>query len=242
MREPIEQVIAKILSFPAPVVMPDTASLLNIIEASTQEERVSPNIIPAAVSFLDRLQATPSTLHIVLSHVVEEEWARHHESKEKKAIASIRSEDARIAFLYSIASSMTSAPPEPYVQFSGLQIAQRLHSVAEQLIGHARIIGNNQEFVSAVGDRFVHDKAPASSTRKEVNDCLLIEQYLALCRRLCAAGFTQRCIFVTSNTRDFGQPKAPCQPLDREFRESDIDFVYDFAAAHALLTTGIANQ
>src|ERR1017187_10278703 len=74
MLEPIGAIIDAILAAPAPVVMPDTASLLNIIEASIHDERVSANLIPAVLSFLSRLQATPGNLHIVLSHVVQQEW------------------------------------------------------------------------------------------------------------------------------------------------------------------------
>ena len=235
MLEPIGAIVDAILASPAPVVMPDTTSMLNIIETSIHDERVSANIIPAVLSFLSRLQATPSSLHLVLSHVVEQEWLRHHESTKKRAVASIRHVDQGISYLFGIAANMRSAPAEPYIQFSGLQIAQRLHSVAEQVIGLARVIANEEKFQSAMGIRTVSCGAPASPNRPEPNDCLLIEQYLELCRRLRAAGFRQRCIFVTSNTRDFGEPKAPRPPLDREFLDAEIDFVYDFASAAALI-------
>jgi|SRR6185437_2044243 len=237
MPEPIDQVIQAILISPAPIVLPDTSSLLNILEAATPDERVSPNIVPAALKFLVRLQLSPPTLHIALAQVVEEEWLRHHASKKEKAIASIRRADDRISFLWSIASAMSSAPAEPYVQFHGLQIAQRLHDLAEQIVGRARVIQTNEDFQSAAGIRIYSGNAPATPGKKvtEASDCLLIEQYLELCRRLRSAGFTDRCVFVTSNTRDFGEPKAPRPPLDREFERAEIDFVYDLAAASALL-------
>ncbi|MGH9614815.1 MAG: hypothetical protein ACRD4P_17255 [Bryobacteraceae bacterium] len=117
MPEPIEQVVQEILTSPAPLVLPDTSSLLNILEAVTPEEKVSSNVVPAALGFLSRLQVTPPTLHIAVAQVVEEEWMRHHGSKQEKAAAAIRRADDRISFLWSIAASMSSAPRGPYIQF-----------------------------------------------------------------------------------------------------------------------------
>jgi PIN domain len=237
MPESIERIAQAILALPAPVLLPDTSSLLNILEAATPEERVSPNIVPAALAFLSRLQKAPPTLHIVLAQVVEEEWLRHHESKRERAVTSIHRADERISSLWSIASIMNSAPAALYIQFSGLQIAQRLHDTAEQIVKRAMVIESNDDFHSKAGMRIYAGKAPAKPGKKvtEANDCLLVEQYLELCRRLRAARFTYPCVFVTSNTHDFGEPKAPRPPLDQEFASAKIDFVYDLAAAGALI-------
>jgi hypothetical protein len=182
-------------------VLPDTSSLLNILEAPVPEEGVSPNVVPAAVTLLGRLRTAPPSLHMVLAQVVEEEWLL------------------------------------TYLQFSGLQIAQRLHVVAEEIIGRAMVIAGNDGFHSKAGMRIFAGDAPAMPGKKvtEANDCLLIEQYLELCRRLRAQGFVHRCVFITSNTHDFGEPKAPRPPLDREFSDAKIDFVYDLAAVGALI-------
>jgi PIN domain-containing protein len=237
MPESIEQVVHAILMSPAPVVMPDTSSLLNILEAPVPEEGVSPNVVPAALTLLGRLQAAPPSLHVVLAEVVEEEWLRLHESKQEKTASSIRKADERISFLWGIASTMNSAPAAPYIQFSGLQVAQRLHAIAQQIVSRAKVIGGNADFHSKAGMRIFAGDAPAKPGKKvtEANDCLLIEQYLELCRRLRAAGFTQRCVFITSNTHDFGEPKAPRPPLDQEFADAKMDFVYDLAAAGGLI-------
>ena len=178
---------------------------------------------------------SPCTLHIVLAQVVEEEWLRHHATKQEKAVTSIRRADERISFLCGIASDMNSAPKAPYTQFSGLQIAQRLHDVAEEIVSRAMVIESSADFQSKAAKRIYGGIAPATPGKIEANDCLLVEQYLELCRRLRAAGFNHRCVFVTSNTRDFGEPRAPRPPLDQEFASAKIDFVYDLAAAGALI-------
>jgi hypothetical protein len=235
MPESIERIAQAILALPAPVLLPDTSSLLNILEAATPEERVSPNIVPAALTFLGRLQSKPPTLHVVLAQVVEEEWLKLHLEKHKRAAASIRHADERISFLWSIASVMGSAPPGGYVQFSGQRIAERLHDIAENIVRYARVVESNEDFQKAAGLRIGAGFAPAAPRRPEYEDCLLIEQYLELCRHLRVGGFTYPCVFITSNTRDFGEPKAPRSPLDQEFVSAKIDFVYDLAAADALI-------
>ena len=235
MPESIERIAQAILARPAPVLLPDTSSLLNILEAATPEERVSSNIVPAALTFLGRLQSKPPVLHIAVAQVVEGEWLKLHLDKCKRAAASVRHADERISLLWSIASLMGSAPSGGYVRFSGLQIAERLHDIAEQMVRRGRVIESTADFASAAGRRMCASNAPATAGKDTTNDCLLIEQYLELCRRLRTAGFTHRCIFVTSNTRDFGEPKAPRPPLDQEFASVQIDFAYDFAAAETLI-------
>jgi hypothetical protein len=235
MPESVDAIAAAILSAPAPVILPDTSSLLNVLEAPTPDERVSPNVIPAAITLSARAQANPAKLWVVVSEYVEEEWLRHHTKKRDRAVASIRHQDERISYPWSIASSMASAPAAPCLQFAGLQIGQRLHSVAADLIRSARVIGKDGAFDAAAGRRIAQDHAPASRGKSEFYDCVLIEQYLALCRRIRDRGFDQRCVFVSSNVRDFGEPLAPRPPLDAEFASAGLDYVYDLAAAMPLL-------
>lgn len=235
MPETIDSIAGIILASPAPVLMPDTASLLNLLEVPMPDEKVSPNNIPAALTILSRMRATPPSLHVILAYVVEEEWQRHHTKKQDTVSNSIRKVDERISFLWGIASSMSSAPAAPYIQFAALRLAQRLHSIAEEILHLARVIGSEDQFHSAAGTRIAKDHAPASAGKPEFADCVLTEQYLALCRRLRASGCNGRCIFVSSNVHDFGQPGAPRAPLNSEFSSTGIDFVYDFAAANALL-------
>ncbi len=215
--------------------MPDTSSLLNVLEVPVPDEKVSPNIVPAALAFLSRLRTNPPTLHIALAQVVEEEWLRNQKSKLEKSVNSIRRADERISFLWSIATSMNSAPVSPYLQFAGLQLAERLHAITESLLRSAKVIARDASFDADAGRRIAQGHAPASPARPEFNDCVLTEQYLALCRTLRASGLKERCVFVSSNVRDFGEPKAPRPPLDADFRLAGIDFAYDLAAAHALL-------
>jgi hypothetical protein len=198
MPEAINAIVQAILASPAPVLMPDTCSLLNVLETPTPDENVSPNIVPATQALLARLQANPATLWMVVAQTVEEEWQRHRENKRDRAIRSIRSADERISFLWSIASSMASAPAGPHIQFAGLQIAQRLHEIAERIIRTAKVIQADDAFHAAAGIRIVAGRAPATAGKKpEVNGCVLIEQYLALCRGLRAAGFTERLLTIS---------------------------------------------
>jgi hypothetical protein len=186
MPEPIDQVVRAILTNPAPVLLPDTSSLLNILEMPIPGEKAFLKIVPAALAFLSRLQTAPPTLHVVLAQVVEEEWLRHHESKKESAVRSVRRADERISFLGSIAATMGSAPPGPYIQFSELQIAERLHDIAEQIVRRAMVIESNEAFQSAAGIRIYTGSAPATAGKRvtEANDCLLIEQYIGLCQLL----------------------------------------------------------
>jgi hypothetical protein len=234
MPETVEAIAQAILGTPAPVLLPDTSSLLNIVEVVNAAEKVSPNIVPAALSILARLQSTPRFLHIAVAQVVEKEWLDKHANKQKQAAASLRRADEQTSYLWTIASAMGSAPAV-YTQFSGLQLSQRLHDLAENMMRLGMVIEDNDDSQYAAWRRSLGGDAPARPGNRAENDCLLVEQYLELCRRLRSAGFKQRCIFVTSNTRDFGEPKAPRPPLDLEFANTGIDFVYDFAAAAALL-------
>jgi hypothetical protein len=234
--EPLDGVVEAILARPAPILLPDTSSLLNVFEAATPEEKKVPlQIIAASLDFLGRLNMTPPTLHCVLAQVVEEEWLRHCAKGREQCLQAIRRVDESISHLYAVSASMGSAPAGPLIQFSGLRIAERLSDVVEQILLKAKVIENNESFVRGALRRIAGKNAPAAAGRFNESDCLLIEQYLELSRRLRIAGFSEALVFVSSNTRDFGEPRAPKPPLDREFSEHGIHFAHNLAGALAAL-------
>lgn len=174
----------------------------------------------------------------MVAQTVVNEWGRHHALKRESAEKAFRATDELVALAWSIAHNLASAPDRPVVQFAGLRLGERLHDMVEEVLQNAPVIADDDQYAAAAGIRVRNGLAPASLVKPEFADCLLIEQHLALCRELRSSGFNKPCVFVCSNVKDFGEPKAPRPPLDREFAQCGITFVYDLAAADALLSAG----
>jgi hypothetical protein len=72
-----------------------------------------------------------------------------------------------------------------------------------------------------------------SSPEESLEDCEIIEHYLSLVHELRTALFIPRCIFVSSNTEDYG--KCAESLLRQDFERLRIDYVNNLAWAESLL-------
>jgi hypothetical protein len=77
--------------------------------------------------------------------------------------------------------------------------------------------------------------APSSKGKPEYKDCHIVEHFLELARMLRSGGLTEKIVFVSSNTEDYGKGPDGRPPLDAEFRAVQLQFVTDIAWAESQL-------
>jgi hypothetical protein len=124
-------------------------------------------------------------------------------------------------------------------EFEPLQIEAQLNSLVGTLLGSVVWLDTDVfEILSAAHRRSASNLRPASKGKRERPDCLIIESYFALCRRLRAEGFFGKAVFVSANKNDFcaeGLPLTFHADLAEPCSECGIEFAINFGHALSIL-------
>jgi hypothetical protein len=230
----IETLSCAILANPAPVLLLDTSSVLDIIRVGGRES-CPPQLIEAAKEIVALASQSPPRLWIVTAELVQNEWNDHCGRVEIETRKRINELDRNIKGLTEVLRYLGSVPPVGVTVFSGHAIESQLTSLAASLLSAATIIQRDDGCSALANRRAIMCWAPASKGKDSVRDCTIIEHYISVCQQLVEAGFNSKCVFVSSNVNDYGKGGRPLPPLDEHFRVARIEYVTDLAWARSIL-------
>ena len=230
----IETLSRVILGSPAPVLLLDTSSVLDIIRAGGRE-RCPPGLIPAALEMIGIASKSPPGLWIVAAELVQSEWNDNCERVERDTRKRINELDQDIEALSAVLTHLGSVRPEGVPNFSGYAIESMLKGVTVNLLCAATMLQGDDRCSMSANRRAILGCAPASKGRNALKDCMIIEHYISLCRQLGEAGFESKCVFVSSNVNDYGKGGRPLSPLDEDFRAVGIEYATDLAWANSIV-------
>ena len=225
---------ATISANPAPAVFLDTCTLLDIIRAPQRPE-IKNEIIQAGLTLQQRATASPRQIWIVAAPFVPHEWNEHVSDTEARLEGHITKLDEAIVALQTAAGYMNlRAAGSPTLASLGLPGGLRY--LAQALLDAAIVLEQDTDCIVKARARIVLARPPAGARKAEFKDCEIIEHYLALCARLQHAGFSRRCVFVSSNKADYCDSTGRLHPvLLSDFNAVNLQYAGDFAWASALL-------
>ncbi|MGH7137954.1 MAG: hypothetical protein ACREHD_19570 [Pirellulales bacterium] len=230
---PIATLVATILAAPAPVLVFDTCSLLDLFrrDSTRQQPRVPPDEIQAAAHVLQSLAAQPKALHLVVPELVPGEYRDHADRIEGEFEGWFLSHDENRQWLAEAARSLALAlPAQLAVHPFGIHAVCR--KLAEDLLANAVVLARDQSCLDRAVDRLVAKRRP--SHKKEIKDSMNLEQSLELSRQLQSAGFTAARVFVSSNTNDFAasaESSAAHPELQGEFAAVGLEYFTSLRSA-----------
>jgi hypothetical protein len=230
----IETLSRVILASPAPVILLDTCSVLDIIRAGGRE-RCPPGLIPAALEMIDTASKSAPGLWIVVAELVQSEWNDNCERVELETRKRINELDQNIKALTEVLRCLVSVLPEGVPNFSRYAVESLLKRLAVNLLRAAKVLQEDDACSKLANRRAMKGWAPASKGKNSLKDCMIIEHYISLCRQLGEAGFGSKCVFVSSNVNDYGKGGRPLSPLDENFRAVGIEYATDLAWASSIV-------
>jgi hypothetical protein len=241
----ISEAAALFLSEPAPCLLLDTCALLDVIRAPQRED--DPNLAVKAALELANRGGAPRKLWIVASGIIKTEWednvvevTRSLRDHIKQVDRSVRKLNVTLQALPSAALPISKGKGElssvsaDNSGFESLKVAERLNGLVEALLVHAVWLDPDAEVLLAAHRRSASNLKPASKGKREGPDCLIIETYFALCRMLRARAFSNKCVFVSANKKDFcamGDPMTIHADMAATFSECQIDFAVNLSHA-----------
>jgi hypothetical protein len=121
-----------------------------------------------------------------------------------------------IEITHTVANTVTIALPGA-VTYSDRKIEDALVGVSTDFFKNAIFLTDDADCKEGAYQRVIHKQAPSRKSAG-LKDCVIIEHSLKLCSQLRVKGFSEKCVFLTSNTKDFCKPGSdkPQVPLDSQ--------------------------
>jgi hypothetical protein len=233
MPESVDALVSRIIAAPAPVVFLDTCSILDVIRSGFRSG-IQADLVLAARRLVHRAQEIPNSIWIALPEQIEREWNDNSQKVKDELIAVISQTEQQSTRLAAIAGLLV-----PTERISRLLLPSKLEdhifTVAQELTRSAQLIAEDGGCIRRAHTRLVRGIAPASGSKQQYKDCVVIEHCLELCALLRAQGFGERLIFVSSNSADYGKPGRAHPPLDIELQAVKLEYVANLAWADSQL-------
>jgi PIN domain len=221
-----------IVAMPAPVLMLDTCTLLDVARAPL---RGSSSTIVPTIDLVKLATQSPKGIHVVLSYTVEDEWDRNINT----IVAEVRNHIRNIRkSLLSLRTACTplSIPLPAELATHVDPLAEHLNNLAKQLYDSGLVLGRDEDSCRRAVTRLHLGEPPAKRGESSSGDCLIVEHCLALCRSLRAARFAHACVFVSSNTNDYcSGSRGLHKQLAAEFQAIELQFARNLGEARSLL-------
>ncbi len=222
-----------IAASPAPVVLIDTCTVLDVIRAPQRE---STQVISAASNMTSRALVNPKQLWVVATELIDTEWKDNCQKVEDELTTHIKKIDSQLSDLRIAANYLHPVNPVERLTFGGLQLPMQLRRVAQSLLDSAILIAEEDNYILLARNRVRRGEPPAQKGKQEYKDCEIIEHYLAFCKELRNKGLQEKCVFTSSNTQDYCDSKKKLHlSLKTDFDALGLEYARDIAHAYSLV-------
>ncbi|ABK43685.1 conserved hypothetical protein [Magnetococcus marinus MC-1] len=191
-----------ILSKNAPVLFFDTCSLLDLVRDPTRE-CFSSDQYETAIRLLRKVDGEEGYLHVVVNSQVHHELNDNFSSVCEDSENKLDKLNKKIAFLQRVYVSI-GATVSQNLSFSKNDFSQYGKNIYDSFIGKSITYKEEDDVAkNKAFDRSRFCKAPAKKGKQELKDCIVIELYLFLAQHLRSIGYSNRIVFISSNTKDY---------------------------------------
>lgn len=193
--------VSRIIALGAPVLCVDTCSLLDIVRDPTRDQSQLADF-QAAMSLVGH--TTGGTLTVLLADQVQVEMNVHLEQVQKECADALLRWTQKIALVESIVSVLGSPPSINTAPLLGHEVRARVQ--LDALLLAALPAPQSAAIAGRAVARTNRAHTPSGKGKDSTKDCVVIETYLEAMGRLRAAGLTSKCVFLSSNTKDYLDP------------------------------------
>jgi hypothetical protein len=230
MTESVQAAAKKILAAPSPVFFLDTCAILDVVNAGHLETLQAQIIVSA--NHLLRMAVGPPGIWLVTTIMVQEEFRRNIQNTVDTLEAQTKVLDVKIAQFRDAVQYFSPEQVLPSIKFRAFGLAEKLKDLATSLAEAAIILEDDPECISAARARNNAGRPP-SHRKEQPRDCEIIEHFFALVEVLRKNRFASKCIFVSSNSQDYGKPSEPF--LQGDLSALNLEFVNNLAWARSLI-------
>lgn len=230
--------VKEILKEPAPILFPDTCSLVDIIRLPmrAKDAKFSKKVLEPAAKILSSARHSPKKLWIVIAPPISTEWLEHSVNTKNELIRHFIKIDKDIDKIHFIAGNR-SISLGIQNNYENCKVDEALFTLSEELLNSGLFLLQDPDCVISASNKTIKEIAPAKKGKSH-KDSMIAEHIFLICDELNKNGFNEKMVFLTSNTEDFcelGSKIKPRPPLDVEFSLRGLELTTNWNLAAYLL-------
>ena len=221
--------VISIANLNVPILCFDTCSALDLMRDPTRETADASDRKTA----LNLLMSIEGSEHLVslMAKQVRQEFNEHVDEIEKETVTALQKLRKKLQRIDEIAGVYGASG---FTNTSHLDDhAKRARKIADRWIASARLIEKTEFIDMRAVQRVLAPRSPARKGKDSLKDCIVIETYLDIVRRLRKANLSKPIVFISSNKKEYtreGRMRLK-DDLEKEFASVDLKYAPNFAAA-----------
>lgn len=217
--------VTTLISRRAPVFLIDTCALLDIIRVpSRQSQKMSH--LEGAKEILQKMAS--NSISTIVTTTIEREYSDHISAVSIELERHISKLVASNERLINAMESVNLKYEFNILNMDNIKLSDSLKAIADGLLKDSIIIDRDDECIGNAHTRVERYNAPSQRGKSESKDCVIVEHFLKLSGQLRNSGFTEKMVFITSNSQDYGSAPKFKPPLDQEFDNLNVFYANNF--------------
>jgi hypothetical protein len=227
----IADIVNDVTANPAPVLFLDTCILLDVVRSPLRNK---PDEVRFGRIFLDAVQKSPKTIHLLIPSPVATEWNTHILERENECRTAVDACNAVSAICGHLALPAVAVLPAAVLTMPAV-----LRQLSTDLLAACVTIDHDADALGRAVNRIVASTHPVKRPdSKGATDAVILEHAVETTGQLRNAGFAGNCLFVSSNTKDYAAPGSTNLHLQLApaFNHVNLEYAVSLTDAHAVLT------
>jgi hypothetical protein len=192
----IANIVATVITTPAPVLFLDSCTLLDVVRAPLRNQQSE---VQVAQLFLTSVQKNPKTVHLLIASPVRTEWNTHVVGTVNECATAVNACNAVASICGHLA-----LPAVAFLPAGVLAMPNLLRQLSSDLLTACIPIDHDFAAMGRAIDRIIAYTHPVKRPdSKGAKDSVILEHAVETTIQLRNAGFAGICLFVSSNTSDF---------------------------------------
>jgi hypothetical protein len=230
----VADLAAAIIAEPAPILLLDTAAILDIFRALFRSE-IQPSVVESTQALLEASRASPKRLWLVTPESVMRELGNNQQRVKDDMVSHLKRFGETVARVHEI--SKVTFPGRRLAARDLIEIELQSHitDLVDRFVAATSVFRGSDVCHQNASRRVWEASPPACHAKQSYKDCEIFEACLELLSTLRAAGFSPAAVFVTPNAADYGPPPDGFPNIESELAVLNATYTKDLSWAKSKL-------
>lgn len=225
--------VIRIAHLNVPILCFDTCSALDLMRDPTRET-ANASDRKTALNLLKSIEESGYPVSLMAKQV-SQEFNEHVDKIKEETATALQKLGEKLQRIDKIAGAYGASG---LTNISHLDdYAERARKIADRWIASARLVGETDAVSLRALQRVLEARTPARKGKDSLKDCIVIETYLDIVKRLRSVNLSKPIVFVSSNTKEYTREsrRRLKDDLEKEFASVGLKYAPNFAAAKGYL-------